>query len=267
MTVSISGIKSQAKKMLSGNWVVAIISALSVLFSFLIIENIAWVLGFVLGNVVSNFVILLFTVLFCGPLTLGVFRLFWRMRGGVTDSPATAFYYFSNIARYYKALKLCFMLSIRLLMFGLIFYLPAILVYIISSTELYDFLKMPIPMWSQHLNSIVDFLSSIGLVLTVFSLVRFYIAPILVVANEEIDIDEALHMSTVISKASLSDLIFLVLSLLLLIIISLLFVPLIFTLPYFIMCYVIHCEAAIKDYNEKIEKLIDDKLPSFVAGV
>ena len=58
-----------------------------------------------------------------------------------------------------------------------------------------------------------------------------------------------------------------VLKILYTIIISLLFIPLIFTLPYFIMCYIIHSKEAIKDYNERIKNLIDDKLPSFVAGV
>ena len=51
------------------------------------------------------------------------------------------------------------------------------------------------------------------------------------------------------------------------IIISLLFIPLIFTMPYFIMAYVVHISHAINDYNEKINKLNDANLPSFVAGV
>ncbi len=267
MTVSISTVESEAKKSLCGNWVIAIVSALSVLFSFLMIQNIAWVFSLVLGNVVANFIMILLTVLLCGPLTLGVFRLFWRMRGGLAESPATAFYYFSSVARYYKAIKLCFMLSLRLLMFAAVFYLPAILLYIISSPALYDFLKVPIPMWSQYLQHLVNFFSSIGAVLIICSMLRFYLAPVLVIADDEMDVEEAVHMSAVIAKTSFTDFIFLVLSLLFWIIVSLLFIPLIFTLPYFIMCYIIHSNAAINDYNERVKKLIDDKLPSFVAGV
>ncbi len=267
MTVSISSVKSQAKKSLGGNWIVSIVLALSLLFSFLIIQNIAWVFSLVLGNAIANFIMILLTILLCGPQMLGVFRLFWRMHGGTVESPANAFYYFSSAARYYKAIKLCFMLSLRLLMFAAIFYLPAIIFYVISSPALYDFLKVPIPMWSQYLQHLVNFLSSIGAVLVIFSMLRFYLAPILVIANDEIDAEEAVHMSAVIAKTSFTDLIFLILSLLFWVIISLLFIPLIFTLPYFIMCYIIHSEVAIKDYNERIKKLVDDKLPSFVAGV
>ena len=267
MTVSISAVKSQAKKALFGNWVIAIVSALSLLFSFLMIQNIAWVFSLVLGDVVANFIMILLTVLLCGPLALGVFRLFWRLHGGLVESPANAFYYFSGTARYYKAIKLCFMLSLRLLMFAAVFYLPAILLYIISSPDLYDFLKMPIPMWSQYLQHLVNFFSSIGAVLIISSMLRFYLAPVLVIADDEMDAEEAVHMSAVIAKTSFTDFIFLAFSLLFWIIISLLFIPLIFTLPYFIMCYVVHSKVAIKDYNERIKKLIDDKLPSFVAGV
>lgn len=267
MTTSISGVKLQAKKSLAGNWLIAIFSALTVLVSFLIIDNISWVFSIVLGNVVASFILILSTILLCGPLSLGVLRLFWRMHGGLIETPATVFYYFSSIKRFHKAIKLCFMLSIRLLMVAAVFYLPAIILYIISSPELYDFLKQPIPMWSQHLVNLVDFFSSIGAVLVVASMLRFYLSPILIIADDEMDIDEALHMSAVISKASLTDFIFLLFSLILWIILSFLFIPLIFTLPYFIMNYIVHSKVAIKDYNEKIQKLIDENLPSFVAGV
>lgn len=267
MTVSISGIKSEAKKTLFGNWVIAIVSALTMIFSFLIIQNMAWAFSIVFGDVVANFVMLSLIFLLCGPQILGVFRLFWRIHGGAVESPASTFYYFSSLKRYFKAIRLCFMLLLRLLMFSAIFHLPAILLYVISSPALYDFLKMPIPMWSQYLEYLVNFFISIGAVLVICSMLRFYLAPVLIIADDNMEAEEAVHMSAVIAKTSFTDFVFLVLSLLFYIIISLLFIPLIFTLPYFIMCYIIHSKEAIKDYNERIKKLIDDKLPSFVAGV
>lgn len=267
MTVSLTSIKSEAKAALKGKFIIAIISALTVLFSFLIIENIAWVLSFVIKDVAASFVVLLLSVLLCGPLTLGVLRAFWRMQGGLSEPPAVVFYYFSNISLYHKAIRLCFMLAVRLLLFAIIFYLPAIAVYVISSPEMYDFLKTPIPIWSQNLGQIFDFLASIGTALTAISLIKFYLAPFLVIADEEMDAEEALHMSAVISRTSLMDFIFLGFSMIFWIVISFLFIPLVFTLPYFIMCYVVHAGYSIKDYNERIKKLNDDNFPSFVAGV
>ena len=80
------------------------------------------------------------------------------------------------------------------------------------------------------------------------------------------DAEEALLMSSVISKTSLMDFVFLGFSLILWIIASILFIPLIFTLPYFIMCYIVHSEYSVKDYNQRISKLNDESFPSFVAG-
>ena len=247
MTVSLTSIKSEAKAALKGNYVISMISALTILFSFLIIENVSWCLSFVVGNVAANAIMLLFCILFCGPLTLGVLRMFWRIHSGLVEPPAVAFYYFSKPLFYYKAIRLCFMLALRLLVFALIFNLPAMIVYVIASPQIYDFLKMPIPIWSQHLAQIVNFLSTIGAVLTVASLFKFYLAPMLVIFDDEIDAEEAVHMSRVISKTSLIDFVFLIFSLILWILISLLFIPLVFTLPYFLMCYIIHAQYSIKD--------------------
>ena len=163
--------------------------------------------------------------------------------------------------------KLSCLRLILIPVFTALFYLPAILIYLISSPQFYDFLKLPTPMWSQHLVHLVDFASSIGTVLVIISMLRFYLAPVLMIADDQMGAEEAVHMSAVIAKTSFTDFIFLILSLLFWIIISVLFIPLIFTLPYFIMCYIIHCELSIRDYNERIKKMIDDKLPSFVAGV
>ncbi len=265
--MGITSIKKEAKATLRGNWVSAIITALTALLSFLIIQNIGWVLSIVIGEIAASFIALLLTVLLCGPLTLGVLRYFWRMHGGMDEAPASAFYYFSSAVAYHKAIRLCFMLAIRLLGFALLFFLPAIAISVISSQQLYDFLQIPIPIWSQHLAYLVNFFSTIGIVLTAFTLMRFYLAPILVIADDQMDVEEAIHMSVVIARASVLDFIFLVFSLVLWIILSFLFIPLIFTLPYFIMCYTLHAVYAIKEYNERIKKLNDESFPSFVAGI
>lgn len=267
MTVGIPSIKKEAKAALNGKWVSAIIASLTVLFSFFIIYNIGWAISLVIGDVSSSFIAVVLSVVLCGPLMLGVIRFFWRMFGGMAETPATVFYYFSSLRSFYKVLKLCFMLAIRLFAFAVIYYLPAILLYVISSPDLYEFLKMPIPLWSQHLSYLVNLLSSLGGVLTLFSLLKFYLAPVLVIADDQMDIEEALLMSTVISKTAITDFVFLVFSLILWIIISLLYIPLLFTLPYFVMCYTVHALYAIKDYNQKIESINGDNSPSYVAGI
>lgn len=265
--MGITLLKKEAKSVLRGNWINAVITALLLLFSFLIIQNMCWVLSLVVGDIAASLVMLILTVLICGPLMLGVLRYFWRMAGKLSEAPATAFYYFSGVAAYRKAIRLCFMLVIRFLGFALLFSLPAIVMYVISSHELYELLQIPIPIWSQHLAYLVNSLLNIGAVLTAFALMRFYLAPILVIADDRMDVEEAIHMSAVIARASFLDFIFLVFSLAFWIILSVLFIPLIFTLPYFMMCYTLHAAHSIKEYNEKIKKLNDESFPSFVAGI
>ncbi len=267
MTVSISTIKRESKAAFKGKWIMAIIAALTLVFLYIIIQNIAYLLSTVLGEGIAIVTMFVMMLLLCCPLLFGVLRYFWRIFGGVDESPIAVFYYFSAFSLYYKALKLCVMLALRLLFLCLIFYLPAIVVSVISTPKFYQFIDIPIPIWSQNLSYLVNFLSSIASVLVWVSLIKFYLAPILVIADEKMDVDEALHMSSVISKGSLMEFIFLLLSFIGWGILSLLFVPIIFTLPYFLMCYTVHCLYSIKDYNEKIKRLNDENFPSFVAGV
>ncbi len=266
MSLSISSLKSDAKSAIKGKWVMAIISALTLLFSYLIIQYTAYLFGGVIGNIAATAIMYLLLFVILSPLALGIMRYYWRLYGNADEAPAAAFYYFSKLSRYNKAMKLSFMLLIRVLLFALIFYLPAFAVYIISNPDFYEFINIPIPMWSQNLSYLVNFLSSLGSALVTVSVIKFYLAPALVIMDENMDVDEALHMSTVISKTSLMDFIFLVFSLAGWIVISLFFIPLIFTLPYFLMCYTVHSLYAVKDYNEKIKRLNDESFPSFVAG-
>ncbi len=267
MTVSISSIKRDAKQSLKGNWIVAIISALTLLFSYLIIQNTASLLVTVLGEVWATVIMLVFILLLICPLFLGLLRCFWRILGGADETPVSVFYYFSKISLFLKALKLTLKLAIRLVISYLIFYLPVIVISVISKPEFYRIINTPIPIWSQNLSYLVKIISSFSFALVMVSIIKFYLAPILVIANEEIDLDEAIYMSRVISNGSLMDFVFLFISLIGWIVLSLFFVPLIFTLPYFVMCYVVHCKYSIKHYNEKIKGLNENSFPSFVAGV
>lgn len=266
MSATIPSIKKNAKDALKDNWVIAIVSALTILFSFFIIVIALWVLSIVIGNDIAELLLLSLNVLFLGPLILGVIRHFWRMFGGLSEAPSTVFYFFSSASRYIKSLHLAFKFTIKYLIAYIIFNIPSFTVSVISDVRLYDFLKTPIPMWSQNLTVLGDFLSVLATVLTIISLIRFYLAPILVIANDEIDVDEAFHMSSVISKKSVSDFVYLLFGVLHWLIISLLFIPLVFTLPYFIMCYISHSLEAIDSYNEKIKKLNEENFPSYVAG-
>lgn len=267
MTVSISSVKAEAKSALKGKWIMAIIAALTFLFSFLIIQNTAYLFSASVGDTAATIIMYILMFVLCCPLLLGVMRYYWRIFGGAEETPVAVFYYFSEFKFLLKALRLWFMLLLRIALFAAVFYLPTIAVYVISAPEFYRFIDTAIPIWSQNLSAILNFFSSISFALVVVSTIKYYLAPILVIADDKIDLEEAFHMSSVISKTSITDFIFLLLSLFGWILLSVLFIPLIFTLPYFLMCYTVHSFYSIKDYNEKIKRLNEESFPSFVAGV
>ena len=267
MTVSISSVIAEAKSALKGKWIMAIIAALALLFSLLIIQNIAYLFSLALGNIASTVIMYILMLVLSCPLLLGVLRYYWRIFGGADETPVAVFYYFSEIKLFLKSLRFWFMLLLRIALFAAVFYLPTIAVYVISAPEFYRFIDIAIPIWSQNLSAILNFFSSISFALVVVSTIKFYLSPILVIADDKMDLEEAFHMSSVISKTSITDFIFLVISLLGWILISILFLPLLFTLPYFFMCYTVHSFYSIKDYNEKIKRLNEESFPSFIAGV
>ena len=126
---------------------------------------------------------------------------------------------------------------------------------------------MPIPIWTTNLSFFISFLKFFTVTATVFAMLKYYLAPMLAVADENMEIAEALHLSTIISKKTLLDFIFLLFGFWGWLLISVLVIPLIYSIPYFILSYLIHCSFAVQNFNSEIAKLNHDDVPTFVAGV
>ena len=85
-------------------------------------------------------------------------------------------------------------------------------------------------------------------------MLKYYLAPFLFVADEDMDVMEAIHKSTVLTRATAVDFLILVLSFLGWILLSVLVMPLIFTLPYMVMSYVVHSRFAVANYNKVVKE-------------
>jgi hypothetical protein len=194
-------------------------------------------------------------------------RYFWRLSCGTKDNPISVFYYFSSRQAYLKTLHLVFSLLIRVAICYLIFSIPVFIAQLISGTWLYSVLDVSIPIWTVNLTDVMNFLRFIAICATLFSVLKFYLAPMLFVADESMDTSEALHLSTVISKRTLLDFIFFFFSFLGWGLLSVLIIPLIFTIPYFITAYLIHSSYAVNAFNEAISKINHDDIPTYIAGV
>jgi uncharacterized membrane protein YccF (DUF307 family) len=69
------------------------------------------------------------------------------------------------------------------------------------------------------------------------------------------DVYEAIHKSTLLSRATSIDFLGLLLSFFGWILLSVTVIPLIFTLPYFLTSYMVHSRFAVANYNKVVSKM------------
>lgn len=260
-----SAVKITAKTALKNNWVSSIVSLCIVIFSVFIFSNCCAIIETVAGGYISFAVMLLFLIFIILPLFLGLLRFFWRMLFSAKDKPISVFYFFSNNVNYKRALQLILLYTLKFAIWGAILYIPVLIVKLMSQDFIYNFVNMPIPVWTANLTTVISFLKIFSFVLIWFIMIRFYLAPVLFVSNDEIEPAETMHMSIIISKKSATDFIYLMFSFLGWILLSVFVVPIIFTVPYIITAYLVHSRFAIAEYNKHIKLSADNSFPSFTV--
>lgn len=267
MTVGSSIVKITAKTALKNHWLKCIVSCAILIFGCIICYNISYFLSYLIGDLGGYIFLGLLMFFLIFGLFLGLIRFIWRMLFGVDDSPLTVFYYFSDKKLYIRSLKLVFSLCLRALIYAVFLYIPYIIVAIFSDGKIYELLNIPIPIWTSSLYYFSLVLRYLATVALLFKMVKYYVAPILVVADENMVIEEALHMSTIISKKTYSDYIFLTASMLGWILLSFFIFTLVFTLPYILTVLSVHVRFSIADYNKHIKNVGNNSCSAFVVGV
>ncbi len=263
---SSSSIKRLSRDIYKKNAIILTVSAGIVMALWFLIINCALIVEAFTASTAIIICLAIFSFLFFAPLFMGFLRYIWRLILGVADNPIALFYYFSDTKLYLKVLKFVLSLSIRVAVCYLIFYIPVFVFEIITGTGIYEMLKIPVPMWTFSLSNLGTFLRFLSVVATLLSVLKLYLAPMLFVADENIDSAEAIHLSTVISKRTTIDFIFLGLSFSGWILLSFFSAPLIFTMPYMTLAYLIHSSAAIDAFNKEIARSSFDDIPTFIAG-
>ncbi len=266
MTVSNFTIKTAAKKLLKPNFIGNTVAVAIVMAIWFICYNISTVISLIAGKVAFAVLLILLAFFAVSPLFVGLIRYFWRLCCGQKDNPISVFYYLGSKDLYLKTLNLVFSLGVRTVICFLISSIPVYVLKLVTGTWLYKFLNVSIPIWTANLSNIISFLQFISVMATIFYMMKFYLTPMLFVADENIDIGEALHLSTVICRRTMLDFVFLVFSFSGFILLSFLTLPLLFILPYMLLTYLIHCSYAVDAFNEELAKINRDDIPTFVAG-
>lgn len=254
-------VKTTAKTALTNRKTEAAIISLFGVFCFLMMSLLSSVISANAGTffeILSHSVSILFSVFVIAPVLLGITRFFWRMTDGMKDSISSVFYYFGSRKQYFRAFKLTLVLFFRIVTVLFVCLLPYGIVSVISGSGLYQFLGFDIPLWAPNLILIKSFLYILGVSVAILVVSRYYLAPVLVVMNEELLLLEAVHISSMVSKKSLASFISLIFSLILWIALSVFLIPAVYTLPFVFVCYVVHCRFAITNYNLLIENFEND---------
>ncbi len=260
-------VKITAKTALKGNMLNSVFSSLIVIISTLIFNCISSVVSIFAGSIFSTVFYILSLLFLVFPLVMGLIRYFWRLILGVVDNPISVFYYLSSKNLYLKTLGLLFSAILKTLPVAILLFLPSFFAWLFSKSFLFDLIDVSTPIWSANFTYIFLFLRAIAGAILIVYLLKFYISPILFVADENIDVSEALHMSSMISKRTKLDFIYLFFSFLGWILLSLLVMPMFFTIPYILTSYAVHTRFAIAEYNKHIENSENKEVfPTFVAG-
>ncbi len=259
MSISSEAVKNTAKTVLKNKWLSSAVYCLCLIVIFFLFEYIGSLLSIVIGKIGALIFNVLWLIFLFFPLVLGTIKHFWRMLFSVEDKLISLFYYFSSEERYIKVQKFILNLSVRFLVCGFAFYIPALVTKFFSGTQFYNRFDIQMPMWASNLwlvSSVFEFVAAVAIV--ILSL-KYYIAPVLFVADDDIDPFEAIHMSAIISKGSNSDFIYLIFSLIGWIALCIFIIPMPIILPYIICCYLVHCRFSVAKYNKYVSEFSSPK--------
>ncbi|MBO4734027.1 MAG: hypothetical protein J5662_06070 [Clostridia bacterium] len=267
MSIPNIAVKLTAKHSLKNKYTSGIITA-SIFTSLLIASSLCVdMAGTVFGATGKYVLSFLFLILLLFPLGAGF--VYWSVRLIFTNEnePVLIFKYFSSKSDYIKALKLSLLIAGNTLFTLILLSLPVIFTELLASGRLFVLFGTQIPIWASGLWGVARVLKALSVFLTVLVMLKYYMTPFLMAADEEMDPFEAIHMSKIISVRSKKDFIWLTLSFTGYIIACLFLVPMIFILPYLFVSYSVHCRFAVAAYNNTVDSINRPDIPSFNADI
>ncbi len=249
-------VKKTALATLKNEWPTAIIAAVILLAFFLITINLFSFIGYIFSSTLAQvimYIILSAVMLFIGlPLVFGALRIYWSLAAEKPLKISEMFYYFSGVKSYKRLITFVFLMLGKVILRAVALLLPSIIIDLISRFSSVFFANSAAPLWFSNIWIFALVLRSIAICCIVYIMLRYYLAPFIFIANENIDEIECIHKAYAVSRVSMGNFITLILSLLGWVLLSFFFVPLVFTLPYMCMCYIIHSRFAAVYYNSKL---------------
>ena len=267
MNFSNATVKITAKSTLKNKYTSGIITAAIFVFAYIVCYYCGaflYSLGSPAAATISLICLFAFLIL---PLIAGY--VYWGVRLAFfgENEPVLMFKYFSSKENYLKALKFSFLITGNGLFVGFLLSLPCILVSLIASGKLFVMLGLKIPLWASSFDTVRTVFVIAAILLFFLIMLKYYLAPFLMAADEDMDPLEAVHMSKIISVRSKRNFLWLILGFLPHIIACVFVIPIIFLFPYFNLSYVVYCRFAVAAYNISVDKTNKANIPSFDADI
>ncbi len=263
MNVSTAAVKHTAKTALKKDYYKAIIVSALYIFAIYVCLLCNSIIASIAGVAAAFIFLICAIVMLIIPLTLGFVYFAVRLIFGSDTQPVLLFKYFSGKNEYIRALRFALPLTGNAVYSGFLLFLPAFVCDAIANGTVFKIFGADIPLWASSIWSVSAILKVFAGFCFIIVMLKFYLAPFLLTADENMDPLEALHMSKVISSVSKRDFIWLILSLAGYILACAFVVPNIFIYPYFIACYCVHCRFAVAAFNKNIDKINQKDIPSF----
>ncbi len=268
MTITSYAVRKTARTALKKNWLNAVIACVAGLFSFILCVYAGSFFAIPAGDTAGNVLQVILAFFLLLPLFLGILRFYWRSLFGVQDNPLIIFYYFTEKRLYLRALKLWGALALRALVIGVLLFLPSWIAQLFAGSVIYDYLHLSIPLWTSNLLYVAQILRAAASVVLLFVMLRYYLSPILLIADEEMQVTEALHLSVLESKTSSLEFLALIGSFIGWGLLSILIFPLVFTLPYFLTACCVHGRFVFARYNKTVAaQTVPDEPPTYAANI
>lgn len=251
--ISAKAVKTTAKEILKGNWANAMISTAVPVLATAVIYIATYLLSLPFG-IYSGILFVVSYIFLLSPLWLGVVYCYWLMANNIKGYPTEVFYYFSNFKSYRRAVAFTIKITFRIMVFSILFFLPSIIINAFTNEAFYELIGASTPLWVLGFKPIYYVFRFVGIVLLLAYLLGIMPPLFLVVANEEMSVEDCIKRGINIGIPEKSSFAAITWSYIGYILLSLLIVPVLFTVPYLIMSYIVTCRFLITQYNLSIEK-------------
>lgn len=257
-----SVIKQNARKRLASDWCrcigASLVPVLGFAFSVIFFETVFEVFYpyihapsgklLVSGFIIALIVVAL-TLIIMLPLLQGTVRWFWFFCIEKERPLGEIFYYYSEKRLFVRSLSLGLRLIFKIAVLAVACYLPAVLVWSIANGTFYTLSGYSDAESPRLLLPLLWVFAALSTLLLIKLSVRYFVAPVIMAIDDNIDEGEAIALSVTVSERYKNAYFKIFFAFIGWVLLSLLGITMLYTLPFLFVSYAVFCRYAINAYR------------------